>query len=220
MGNMYMRDEYSGFDFDSVWFIKEGFSTPMLRGMPNMPVPTSVTLRFEGNESLENRIREKIIDDTFVMDSSATKLVKLNVATILRLDSLEKAENPSGTFVVLYNVGMVLGNDTLWSDEALAVLELEKSVGLRKVATSFGTRFGAAFRGQHVALRFEIPAAGAVKFTLMDMQGRVVYAADLGKRAAGAHFETVAAEGIARGRYVGVLQVNGKVTEKVLMARD
>ena len=220
MGTMYMRDEYRGFDFDSVWYIKEGFSTPMLRGMPNMPVPMSVTLRFEGNESLENRIRDKIFDDTFVMDSSATKLVKLNVATILRLDSLEKAENPSGTFVVLYNVGMVLGNDTLWSDETLAVLELEKSVGLRKVATPSGARFGAAFRGSNVALRFEIPAAGAVKFMLMDMQGRAVYAADLGKRAAGAHFETVAAEGIARGRYVGVLQVNGKVTEKILMARD
>ena len=220
MGAMYIRDSYSGFDFDSVWFIKDGFSTPMLRGMPNMPVPTSVTLRFEGNESLENRIRDKIFDDTFVMDSSVTKLVKLNVATIVRLDSLEKAKNPSGTFVILYNVGMVLGNDTLWSDETLAVLELEKSVGLRKVATPSGARFGAAFRGSNVALRFEIPAAGAVKFMLMDMQGRAVYAADLGNRAAGAYFETVAAESIARGRYVGVLQVNGKVTEKILMARD
>ena len=220
MGAMYIRDSYSGFDFDSVWFIKDGFSTPMLRGMPNMPVPTSVTLRFEGNESLENRIRDKIFDDTFVMDSSATKLVKLKVATIVRLDSLEKAKNPSGTFVILYNVGMVLGNDTLWSDETLAVLELEKSVGLRKVATPSGARFGAAFRGSNVALRFEIPAAGAVKFMLMDMQGRAVYAADLGNRAAGAYFETVAAESIARGRYVGVLQVNGKVTEKILMARD
>ena len=220
MGAMYIRDSYSGFDFGSVWFIKDGFSTPMLRGMPNMPVPTSVTLRFEGNESLENRIRDKIFDDTFVMDSSVTKLVKLNVATIVRLDSLEKAKNPSGTFVILYNVGMVLGNDTLWSDETLAVLELEKSVGLRKVATPSGARFGAAFRGSNVALRFEIPAAGAVKFMLMDMQGRAVYAADLGNRAAGAYFETVAAESIARGRYVGVLQVNGKVTEKILMARD
>ena len=220
MGAMYMRNEYSDFDFDSVWFIKEGFSTPMLRGMPNMPVPMSVTLRFEGNESLEKRVCDKIIEDTFVMDSSATKLVKLNVATIVRLDSLEKAKNPSGTFVILYNVGMVLGNDTLWSDETLAVLELEKSVGLRKVATPSGARFGAAFRGSNVALRFEIPAAGAVKFMLMDMQGRAVYAADLGKRAAGTHSETIAAEGIARGRYVGVLQVNGKVTEKILMARD
>ena len=220
MGAMYIRDSYSGFDFDSVWFIKDGFSTPMLRGMPNMPVPMSVTLRFEGNESLEKRVCDKIIEDTFVMDSSATKLVKLNVATIVRLDSLEKAKNPSGTFVILYNVGMVLGNDTLWSDETLAVLELEKSVGLRKVATPSGARFGAAFRGSNVALRFEIPAAGAVKFMLMDMQGRAVYAADLGNRAAGAYFETVAAESIARGRYVGVLQVNGKVTEKILMARD
>ena len=215
-----MRNEYSDFDFDSVWFIKDGFSTPMLRGMPNMPVPMSVNLRFEGNESLEKRVCDKIIEDTFVMDSSVTKLVKLNVATIVRLDSLEKAKNPSGTFVILYNVGMVLGNDTLWSDETLAVLELEKSVGLRKVATPSGARFGAAFRGSNVALRFEIPAAGAVKFMLMDMQGRAVYAADLGNRAAGTHSETVAAEGIARGRYVGVLQVNGKVTEKILMARD
>ena len=208
---------YRAFAYENKGSIENSYA---LKTRYNMPVPMSVTLRFEGNESLEKRVCDKIIEDTFVMDSSATKLVKLNVATIVRLDSLEKAKNPSGTFVILYNVGMVLGNDTLWSDETLAVLELEKSVGLRKVATPSGARFGAAFRGSNVALRFEIPAAGAVKFMLMDMQGRAVYAADLGKRAAGTHSETIAAEGIARGRYVGVLQVNGKVTEKILMARD
>ena len=114
---------------------------------------------------------------------------------------------------------MVLGNDTLWSDETLAVLELEKSVGLRKVATPSGARFGAAFRGSNVALRFEIPAAGAVKFALVDMQGRVVRTFNLGNRAAGAYSETLDAGAIARGRYIGVLQVNGKVMEKVLVDR-
>jgi hypothetical protein len=55
---------------------------------------------------------------------------------------------------------------------------------------------------------------------LMDMQGRVVRTFNLGNRAAGAYSETLDAGAIARGRYVGELQVNGKVTEKILMARD
>ena len=98
-------------------------------------------------------------------------------------------------------------------------LELEKTIGIPEIASAHGRGFGAAFRGPHVALRFEIPAAGAVKFSLMDLQGRVVYAMDLGNRAVGAYFETLAAAGISRGRYVGVLQVDGRVTDKVLMLR-
>ena len=70
-----------------------------------------------------------------------------------------------------------------------------------------------------MALRFVIPDAGAVKFSLMDMQGRIVKAFDLGKRAAGAYFETVAAEAIGRGRYIGVLQLNGRVTDKVMLLK-
>jgi hypothetical protein len=70
-----------------------------------------------------------------------------------------------------------------------------------------------------VALHFEIPDAGAVKFSLMDMQGRIVKAFDLGKRAAGEYSETVAAEEIARGRYIGVLQLNGRVTDKVMLLK-
>lgn len=78
---------------------------------------------------------------------------------------------------------------------------------------------GAVFQGQFVALRFEIPTAGSVKFSLVDMQGRVVRAFDLGRRATGAHFETLDAGEIARGRYVGVLQVGGKATEKVMLLK-
>ena len=192
----------------------------MLRGLPNMPFPASVNLKLEGNGSLENRIRAKILEDAIVMDSTMTKVVHLDVTSIFLIDSLEKAENPSGMFEILYSVGMVLGKDTIWSDEAVARLGVLKSVGLSKVATPSGARFGAAFRGSNVALRFEIPAAGAVKFMLMDMQGRVVRTFNLGNRAAGAYSETLDAGAIARGRYIGVLQVNGKVTEKVLMARN
>jgi hypothetical protein len=51
------------------------------------------------------------------------------------------------------------------------------------------------------------------------MQGRVVRVFDLGRRATGAHFETLDAGEIARGRYVGMLQVNGKATEKVMLLK-
>jgi hypothetical protein len=58
-----------------------------------------------------------------------------------------------------------------------------------------------------------------VKFSLLDVQGRVVRSFDLGNRAAGAYSEALDAGAIARGRYIGVLQVNGKVMEKVLVDR-
>lgn len=78
---------------------------------------------------------------------------------------------------------------------------------------------GAVFQGGSVALRFEIPTAASVKFSLVDMQGRVVRAFDLGRRATGAHFESLDAGEIARGRYVGVLQVGGKATENVMLLK-
>ena len=68
-------------------------------------------------------------------------------------------------------------------------------------------------------MHFEIPAAAAIKFSLVDMQGRVVRTFDLGRRTTGAHFETLDAGEIARGRYVGVLQVDGKATEKVMLLK-
>ena len=79
--------------------------------------------------------------------------------------------------------------------------------------------FGAKFDGGNIALRFEIPAAAAVKFSLADMQGRVVRAFNLGNRTAGTHFETRSVENLPRGRYVGVLQVNGKATEKTMLLK-
>jgi len=78
---------------------------------------------------------------------------------------------------------------------------------------------GAMFQGGSVALRFEIPVAASVTFSLVDMQGRVVRAFDLGRRATGPHFETLDAGEIARGRYVGVLQVGDKATEKVMLLK-
>ena len=79
--------------------------------------------------------------------------------------------------------------------------------------------FGAKFQGAQVALRFEIPAAGAVKFSLVDMQGRVVKTADLGQRVAGNYFETLDVAELGRGRYVGVLQVSGNVVEKIVLLK-
>ncbi len=77
----------------------------------------------------------------------------------------------------------------------------------------------ASFYGANVALRFEIPAAAAVKFSLVDMQGCVVRAFNLGNRTAGTHFETHSVENLPRGRYVGVLQVNGRATEKTMLLK-
>ena len=77
--------------------------------------------------------------------------------------------------------------------------------------------FGAKFDGSRVALRFEIPKAASVKFSLVDMQGRVVKTMDLGQRTAGNYFETLDVAKLGRGRYVGILQVGGKAVEKTTL---
>ena len=93
----------------------------------------------------------------------------------------------------------------------------EESVAVRRKTVGKTQTFGAKFQGQLVSFRFEIPTAGVVKFSLVDMQGRVVKSAELGQRAAGAYSETIDAAEIARGRYIGILHSAGKVFEKTVL---
>ena len=93
----------------------------------------------------------------------------------------------------------------------------EESVAVRRKTVAKTQIFGAKFQGGDVAVQFEIPTAGSVKFSLVDMQGRVVRAFDLGHRAMGAYSETLDVAKIARGRYVGILQVGNKVFEKTTL---
>ena len=156
-----------------------------------------------------------------VMDASAEKVLKLDSASEALLDSLENANAPSGTFNVLYRVGVLVGNDTLWGKASTMELRVESPTSVRfseKVVVR-NASLGAMSQGGDIAVRFEIPAAAAVKLSLIDMQGRVVRVFDLGRRATGAHFETLDAGEIARGRYVGVLQVGGKATENVMLLK-
>ena len=218
---MMLKNSFKEFDFDSVWYMQEGVSYPLLRGLPNPPVAASENVSYKDNKSLAKNVRGKLLDDAFVMDSSAKKVLKLDSASEALLDSLENADAPSGTFNVLYRVGVLVGNDTLWGKASTMELRVESPTDVRfsEMAVVRNASFGAVFQGGDIAVRFEIPAAAAVKFSLVDMQGRVVRAFDLGHRAAGAHFETRSVENLPRGRYVGVLQVNGKATEKTMLLK-
>ncbi len=218
---MMLKNSFKEFDFDSVWYMQEGVSYPLLRGLPNPPVVASENVSYKDNKSLAKNVRGKLLDDAFVMDSSAKKVLKLDSASEALLDSLENADAPSGTFNVLYRVGVLVGNDTLWGKASTMELRVESPTSVRfseKVVVR-NASLGAVFQGGDIAVHFEIPAAAAVKFSLIDMQGRVVRAFDLGRRATGSHFESLDAGEIARGRYVGVLQVNGKATEKVMLLK-
>ncbi|MBQ3778990.1 MAG: hypothetical protein II835_13150, partial [Fibrobacter sp.] len=149
-------------------------------------------------------------------------VVKFEPVSEKLLDSLENAEGKAaGEFVVSYRVGMLFGQDTIWSSLTQAKINLSgrTDVRAREIAVAHSGILGAMFQGQFVALRFEIPTAASVKFSLVDMQGRVVWVFDLGRRATGAHFETLDAGEIARGRYVGMLHVDGKATEKVMLLK-
>lgn len=215
---MKMQKSFAAFDFDSVWYIAEGMSYPQLRNMPNPPVASNGELLYSA-KPLAKDIRAELLAGAFVMDSTAKKVLKLDSASEALLDSLENEKSPSGTFVISYRVGILFDSDTLWSRTASVELTIEKTTGARVRNVVVMHSLGAAFRDAHVALHFGIPDAGAVKFLLMDMRGRVVKAFDLGRRAAGEYFETVAAEGVVRGRYIGVLQVNGRVTDKVMLLK-
>jgi hypothetical protein len=216
---MTQKESFSAFDFESVWYLEKGMSYPQLRGMPNPPMVVDEKAVYKDNAGITKDIRARLLEDAFVMDTAATKVLALDFASEALLDSLENAKSPSGKFELSYRVGILLDSDTLWSKPATMQLEIEKPEGVREIALAQGERFGAAFRGPHVELRFEIPAAQSVKFALMDMQGRVVYAKDLGGRAAGSYFETLAADGIARGRYIGVLQADGRIAGKSLLLK-
>ena len=218
---MTLKKSFKGFDFDSVWNMQEGVSYPLLRNMANAPVAANENISYKDNKSLAKNVRGKLLDDAFVMDASAEKVLKLDSASEALLDSLENANAPSGTFNVLYRVGVLVGNDTLWGKASAMELRVESPTGVRfsEMAVVRNAPLGAVFQGGDIAVRFEVPAAAAVKFSLIDMQGRVVQMFDLGHRAAGAHFETLDAGEIARGRYVGVMQVGGKATEKVMLLK-
>ncbi len=222
LAEMRQQKSFTKFDFDSVWYIKDGLTYPLLRELPNIPVAVYDEMTF--GETLQVKdVRESLLDHAFVMDTSYATVVKFEPASEKLLDSLENAEGKTaGEFVVSYRVGMLFGQDTIWSSLAQAKINLSgKTTDIRahELAMKSGLRFGAVFQGGSIALRFEIPAAAAVKFSLVDMQGRVVRAFDLGHRAAGTHFETRSVENLPRGRYIGVLQVNGRATEKVILLK-
>ncbi|WP_085492072.1 GLUG motif-containing protein [Fibrobacter sp. UWB13] len=215
---MKMQKSFAAFNFDSVWYITEGVSYPLLRNMLNPPVVSNGEL-FYSEKPLAENIRAELLKNAFVMDSAAKKVLKLDSASEVLLDSLENEKAPYGTYIVSYRVGVLFDSDTLWSRIAKVEIDIEKTTGARVRNVVVMHSLGAVFQGGDIAVRFEIPAAAAVKFSLIDMQGRVVKLLDLGQRSAGTHFETRSVENLSRGRYIGVLQVNGKATEKVMLLK-
>ena len=219
---MYQQKSFDAFDFDSVWYIKEGVTYPLLRDLPNVPFAGSTNLAYsDGNIDVE-KISVELLDNAFVMDSSYRKVVKFDSTSEMLLDSLEKVgDKVVGEFEIGYRVGMLLDQDTIWSALAHAKLNLNRNIGvrMRDVAAIFGFHFGVKLDGGLVVVHFEIPAAGVVKFSLVDIQGRVLKTADLGQRAAGSYFETLDVAELGRGRYFGVLQVDGKTVEKAVLLK-
>ena len=215
---MLKKSSFEKLDFDSVWTIKDGGSYPMLRRVTNAPFAGVGDLSFDADEMSAEKIREKLLDKAFAGDSTATLVVELDSASEVLLDSLEKAgKDATGEFEISYRVGVLFANDTLWGRSAKTTIDLGESVGI--AAQIAVAKFNAVFGSTQIALRFGLASAGVAKFNLLNMQGRVVRTFDLGKRSAGTHFETLAGEGLARGRYIGVLQVNGKMTEKALLLK-
>ena len=105
----------------------------------------------------------------------------------------------------------------MWGSPTQATFSVEGTTVV--AAPAFDGQFSAMLKGNTVALHFGLESAGVTRFSLFDMQGRAVRSFDLGQRSAGAYSEALDAGAIARGRYVGVLQVNGRVAGKTLMLK-
>ena len=145
------------------------------------------------------------------------------------LDSLEKTKTLSGKFQLLYHVGVLLGSDTLWGAPAVVDLnierlttenaDVERSSGIYEFESVSGLGFGALFKGSLLVLRYDMPAAGTIRFTLVDMQGREVRSLDLGHRIVGAYRETLVVDGIADGPYIGVLLLNDRVVRSGVLLK-
>ena len=216
---LHKKSTFKDFDFDSVWYIKDGKSYPQLRGMPNVPYVGAESLNYGKGGITAQHVLGTLRDRAIVADTSYALVILPDSASKALLDSLEKqGKKAGGDYTVDYRVGVAVTGDTIWSKPAKASLAIEKSTGV--VAPQVvKADFNAALDGANVALRFGLASAGAVKFSLLDVQGRVVRSFELGRRAAGTYFETLAVENLARGRYIGMLQVNGKVNHKVLMLK-
>ncbi len=215
---LHKKSSFKEYDFDSIWDIKEGITYPMLRGLPNLPYAGKADLKYDADKFKVSAVRADLQKKAIVFDPSYTLVVKFDSTSEKRLDSLEKAGAfASGNFDIDYRVGIVVVGDTIWSDAAQTKLTLNGSVKL--IAQKSRGRFNVAFNGNLVSLRYELPKSGNVKFSLVDMQGRVVRAFDLGRRAAGGNFETLDVAEIARGRYIGILQVGGKAVEKTVLLK-
>lgn len=216
---LHKKSTFKDFDFDSVWYIKDGKSYPQLRGMPNVPYVGAESLNYGKGGITAQHVLGTLRDRAIVADTSYALVILPDSASKALLDSLEKqGKKAGGDYTVDYRVGVAVTGDTIWSKPAKASLAIEKSTGV--VAPQVvKADFNAALDGANVALRFGLASAGVAKFSLLDVQGRVVRSFDLGRRAAGDYFESLAVESLARGRYIGMLQVNGKVNHKVLMLK-
>ena len=246
---MRTRMSFDKFNFDSVWFIKEGVSYPLLRGMPNPPVVSNIELTFGEGEFQVKKVYSKLLEEAIEMDMTAVKVLKMDPVDEFLLDSLEKTKTLSGKFQLLYHVGVLLGSDTLWGAPAVVDLnierlttenadverittesadiersttenaDVERSSGIYEFESVSGLGFGALFKGPLLVLRYDMPAAGTIRFTLVDMQGRVVRSLDLGHRIVGAYRETLVVDGIADGPYIGVLLLNDRVVRSGVLLK-
>ena len=211
---MRKQESFTEFDFDSVWTIKEGKSYPILRNMTNTPIAGNVVFDLENNKSLTKTVQNGINDAVIDMGAGSDIIIKLSPASESLLDSLAKAKSVSGKFELVYRVGVKVGDETIWGNNGHVDLMIDYHPVRIENSREYGKSFGISLHGTHVAVRYEIPVPGSVKFVLLDMQGRVVKHVYFGNRAAGAYFETVSTETVSHGGYIGVLQVNGKIVEK------
>lgn len=93
----------------------------------------------------------------------------------------------------------------------------EESIGSSRATANTGLK--AILNGSFAEFQFTVPRRGEVKFSLLNMQGNVVYSANMGVTAAGSHIKTLGLSGITNGRYIGILQLNGQPVDRTILTK-
>lgn len=122
--------------------------------------------------------------------------------------------------ILLFGLDSAMANDTTIAKDTT---ESKDSTGAKTsvagVPAVAGSMLKAVVNGNFAELQFRTTVDGYVKFSLMDMQGRVVAERSFGNLAAGTHMQTLDMANLRNGGYIGVLHVNNRAVERTRLVK-
>jgi hypothetical protein len=201
---MKASSSFSGFDFNTVWTIREDSTYPGLRtipdnapfAFPDFPTSTSVTYSLANLlsndcdiETLQGNLILKIISASPGATTDSTSTLTFTTATI---------------DTVKYRVGEIRSaiGDTLWGNIATAIIGYNTITASRLSLPTTPKTFSFAIAGGCGLVRYALPKAGFVSLKLYSMNGQLVCEPVSRNMNAGYYTLKLGKNAIANGFYV------------------